>query len=46
MDAQVKVVTPAQYSTWIQQQAQGITSANAQVLQLRQILTSEGALGG
>ncbi len=46
MIAQVKVVTPAQYSAWVQQQAQGINSANAQVLKLRQILTSEGALGG
>jgi heme/copper-type cytochrome/quinol oxidase subunit 2 len=45
MIAFVKVVTPAQYQTWMRQQQQGITSANAQVQQLRQILTSEGDLG-
>jgi cytochrome c oxidase subunit 2 len=46
MTALVKVVTPEQYTAWSQQQEQEITSANAQVGQLRQILTSEGNLGG
>jgi cytochrome c oxidase subunit II len=45
MIAYVKVVTPAQYQTWLQRQGQLITAANSQVLQLRQILTSEGDLG-
>jgi cytochrome c oxidase subunit 2 len=45
MIAYVKVVTPAQYQAWIQRQGQLITAANSQVLQLRQILTSEGDLG-
>jgi cytochrome c oxidase subunit 2 len=46
MTALVKVVTPAQYSAWATRQQQQITSANAQDGQLRQILTSEGDLGG
>jgi cytochrome c oxidase subunit 2 len=46
MTALVHVVTPAQYQAWAQKQEQLITSANAQVGQLRQILTSEGDLGG
>ena len=46
MTAFVKVVPPAQYSAWLTHQQQLITSANAQVGQLRQILTSEGNLGG
>ncbi|MFZ0040915.1 MAG: cytochrome c oxidase subunit II [Solirubrobacteraceae bacterium] len=45
MIAFVKVVTPAQYQAWIQRQQQLITSANNQVGQLRQILTSQGQLG-
>jgi cytochrome c oxidase subunit 2 len=45
MTALVKVVTPAQYQAWTQKQEQLITAANSQVLQLRQILTSEGDLG-
>jgi cytochrome c oxidase subunit 2 len=45
MIAYVKVVTPAQYQAWLQRQGQLITAANSQVLQLRQILTSEGDLG-
>jgi cytochrome c oxidase subunit 2 len=45
MIAYVKVVTPAQYQAWAQRQQQLITSANDQVGQLRQILTSEGNLG-
>jgi cytochrome c oxidase subunit 2 len=45
MIAYVKVVTPAQYQAWLKRQGQLITAANSQVLQLRQILTSEGDLG-
>ena len=45
MTALVKVVTPAQYQAWIAKQKQQITTANAQVLPLRAILTSEGDLG-
>jgi cytochrome c oxidase subunit II len=45
MTALVKVVTPAQYRAWTQQQQQSITKANSQVLQLRQILTAQGDLG-
>ena len=41
MIAYVKVVTPAQYQTWLQRQGQLITAANSQVLQLRQILTQK-----
>ncbi len=46
MIAFVKVVTPAQYTAWTARQEQMITAQNAQVIQLRQILTSEGDLGG
>jgi cytochrome c oxidase subunit 2 len=45
MDAYVKVVTPAQYTAWAARQEQLITAQNAQVNQLRQILTSQGNLG-
>jgi cytochrome c oxidase subunit 2 len=45
MIAFVKVVTPAEYETWLRQQQQNISTANAQVQQLRQILTSQGDLG-
>ena len=45
MIAYVKVVTPAQYQAWVARQQQLITSANAQVNQLRQILTSANQLG-
>jgi cytochrome c oxidase subunit 2 len=45
MDAYVKVVTPAQYQAWAARQEQLITAQNAQVTQLRQILTSQGDLG-
>jgi cytochrome c oxidase subunit 2 len=45
MIAFVHVVTPAQYQAWTTQQEKLITSANAQVQQLRQILTSDGDLG-
>ncbi len=45
MVAFVKVVTPGQYQAWLTQQAQLIQAQNAQVIQLRQILTSQGQLG-
>ena len=45
MIAQVKVLTPAQYSQWLANQKQMIQQANAQVSQLRQILTQSGNLG-
>jgi cytochrome c oxidase subunit II len=44
MTALVKVVTPAQYTQWLSTQEQEISSANAQVSQLRQILTASGNL--
>jgi cytochrome c oxidase subunit 2 len=44
MTALVKVVTPDEYTAWVQQQQQSIASANSQVLQLRQILTANGNL--
>ena len=45
MIAFVRVVTPAQYQSWVKQQGQLITAAGNQVQQLRKILTSEGNLG-
>jgi cytochrome c oxidase subunit 2 len=45
MIAFVKVVTPAQYSSWLKTQEQDITTANDQVTQLRQILTQQHNLG-
>jgi heme/copper-type cytochrome/quinol oxidase subunit 2 len=45
MIAYVRVVTPDQYQSWLKTQQQDITNANAQVSQLRQILTSQGNLG-
>lgn len=45
MIAYVKVVTPAQYSAWVARQKLLITAQNAQVTQLRQLLTSQGNLG-
>jgi cytochrome c oxidase subunit 2 len=44
MTARVKVVTPAEYQTWIANQTRQIAVANSQVTQLRQILTSNGNL--
>jgi cytochrome c oxidase subunit II len=44
MLARVKVVTPDQYQQWISQQSSLIAAANAQVTQLRQILTANGNL--
>jgi cytochrome c oxidase subunit 2 len=45
MIAFVHVVTPDQYTSWLKTQQQEITTANSQVTQLRQILTSQGNLG-
>jgi cytochrome c oxidase subunit 2 len=44
MIALVKVVSPSEYQTWVAQQVQDINAANAQVLQLRQLLTATGQL--
>jgi cytochrome c oxidase subunit 2 len=44
MLARVKVVTPTHYQQWISQQSSLIAAANAQVTQLRQILTANGNL--
>lgn len=44
MLARVKVVTPAQYKQWITQQTNMIAAANAQVTQLRAVLTANGNL--
>ena len=44
MTAQVHVVSPSQYQTWLKQQSTGINNANDQVGKLRQQLTSEGEL--
>jgi cytochrome c oxidase subunit 2 len=45
MVAYVKVVTPAQYQSWVQRQQQLITAQNSQVQQLRQVLTASNNLG-
>jgi cytochrome c oxidase subunit II len=44
MDAQVKVLSPAQYQQWVSGEQQAIRNANSQVTQLRQILTQSGNL--
>ncbi|MGN6169895.1 MAG: cytochrome c oxidase subunit II [Solirubrobacteraceae bacterium] len=44
MTAQVRVVQPAQYRTWLRQQGNAINAANDQVGRLRQQLTKEGQL--
>jgi cytochrome c oxidase subunit II len=44
MTALVKVVTPAEYQAWVARQAQLISAANDQVIQLRQALTATGNL--
>ncbi len=46
MIAFVHVVTPGQYTKWAAQQQQMITQQNAQVTQLRSMLTAQGDLGG
>lgn len=44
MTAFVKVVSPSDYTAWLQQQKQAIQSANAQVTQLRRDLLQTGNL--
>jgi cytochrome c oxidase subunit 2 len=45
MIAYVKVVTPAQYAAWIARQQKLIAAQNAQVVQLRAVLTASNQLG-
>ena len=45
MIAYIHVVSPQQYQTWLANQQKMITSANAQVSSLRQVLTTQNALG-
>ena len=45
MTALVKVLSPAQYSQWLNQEQHAIQAANSQVTQLRQVLTATGNLG-
>ncbi len=44
MTALVRVVSPADYQAWIQQQTAAISAANQQVIQLRRVLTATGNL--
>jgi cytochrome c oxidase subunit 2 len=44
MTARVRVVTPAEYETWIADQKQAITDANKQVIGLHDLLARDGAL--
>jgi cytochrome c oxidase subunit 2 len=44
MTALVRVLTPAQYTQWLSNQASAINAANSQVTQLRQILSQTGNL--
>jgi cytochrome c oxidase subunit 2 len=44
MDAQVRVVSPSDYTNWLAQQQKDIDAANRQVTQLRQLLTQTGNL--
>jgi cytochrome c oxidase subunit 2 len=44
MTARVRVVTPAEYETWIAAQKQAITDANKQVIDLHDLLARDGAL--
>jgi cytochrome c oxidase subunit 2 len=44
MVATVKVVTPQQYTAWIQQQKKSIAQQNVQVAQIRQNLVKQGIL--
>ena len=44
MVAYIRVVTPAQYKSWLSRQKTSISSANDEVGQLRQYLTSTGQL--
>jgi cytochrome c oxidase subunit 2 len=44
MVALVKAMSPSEYQSWLSQQQQAIQTANAQVTQLRQVLTANGNL--
>ena len=44
MTALVQVLTPSQYTSWLQTQAKLIQTANSQVIQLRRFLTLSGNL--
>lgn len=44
MTARVRVVTPAEYETWIADQKQAITDANEQAVELRDQLSRDGAI--
>lgn len=44
MTALVKILTPAQYQTWLTRQAAAISAANTQVTKLREYLTDTGNL--
>lgn len=44
MTAQVHVLTPSAFAAWLSQQKQQLNAANSQVTELRQVLTSSGAL--
>ena len=46
MTAFVHILSPADYKIWLARQTDLINQANAQVTQLRQILTASGNLGG
>jgi cytochrome c oxidase subunit 2 len=44
MTARVRVVTPAEYETWLADQRQAIADANRQVIELREQLTRDGTI--
>ncbi|HMJ02137.1 MAG TPA: cytochrome c oxidase subunit II [Conexibacter sp.] len=44
MTARVRVVSPGEYETWLDDQKQAIADANREVLQLREQLTRDGVL--
>jgi cytochrome c oxidase subunit 2 len=44
MTARVRVVTPAEYEAWLEQQRRDIAAADREVLQLREQLTRDGDL--
>ncbi len=44
MTARVRVVSPGEYETWLDDQKQAIADANREVLQLREQLTRDGTL--
>ncbi|HST42597.1 MAG TPA: hypothetical protein VLK58_23960 [Conexibacter sp.] len=44
MTARVRVVTPTEYTAWLEQQRRDIAAADREVLQLREQLTRDGDL--